>query len=200
MPQTRSQTRSSKKSAEQSSSTSGSAGPVEPIKKKKAKKVAPLPFVVEDPLPKMNIRPYTTTSLVVYGSETRVYKDNLKTYGCRYNAHLRMGPAWLIRADNEDGINQVKELIEKINRGDASLALILPYQVIRASMVYSVPKVGSKVRFEDGTESVVKAVVSEGRYPIYVVLEDSVRYVRGIGGWIRDTSMEPHGRIFVGQE
>ena len=159
----------------------------------------PLPFVVEDPLPLLKMREYTPTSFVIYGSQTRTYKGNLKKYGAHYNARLRVGPAWLIRVDNVEGVAKVKELVDRVNSGEPVAALVLSYQVIHASLVYTVPKLSSIVRFEDGVERKVKSVISDGKYPIYIILDDDSRYVRGMTGWIRDTSMEVHGRLYVSQ-
>lgn len=45
---------------------------------------------------RMNIAVYTEKSYVVTGSDTKIYMEELKALGCKYNPKLKCGPGWIL--------------------------------------------------------------------------------------------------------
>ena len=49
----------------------------------------------------MNIQDYSEKSFVVYGNDTKKYKEDIKKLGGRFNSNLKdLGPGWIFSNKN----------------------------------------------------------------------------------------------------
>lgn len=69
----------------------------------------------------LNIIEYSEKSFVVFGSDTKTYREQLKSLGGRFNGHLKErenfpgGPAWIFPNKHYDN---VKDFVESVKSGN----------------------------------------------------------------------------------
>jgi len=52
----------------------------------------------------MEIQDYTDKSFVLFGDDTRKYKDCIKEMGGKWNANLKVGPGWIFSNNQKDSV------------------------------------------------------------------------------------------------
>lgn len=52
----------------------------------------------------ITIQDYSERSIVVFGTDTKKYKDKLKEMGGKYNGNLSVGPGWVFSNKKKDDI------------------------------------------------------------------------------------------------
>ena len=54
----------------------------------------------------MEIQDYTDKSFVLFGDETKKYKDYIKEMGGKWNANLKIGPGWVFSNNQKDSVRE----------------------------------------------------------------------------------------------
>ena len=54
----------------------------------------------------MEIQDYTDKSFVLFGDETKKYKDYIKEMGGKWNANLKIGPGWVFSNKQKDSVRE----------------------------------------------------------------------------------------------
>ena len=63
---------------------------------------------------RMNIAVYTDKSYVVTGSDTKIYMEQLKVLGCKYNPKLKCGPGWILsNSKYEEVLKYINNVYDK---------------------------------------------------------------------------------------
>ena len=52
----------------------------------------------------MEIQDYTDKSFVLFGDDTKKYKDYIKEMGGKWNANLKIGPGWIFSNNQKDSV------------------------------------------------------------------------------------------------
>ena len=56
----------------------------------------------------MNIQDYSEKSFVVYGNDTKKYKEDIKKLGGRFNSNLKdIGPGWIFSNKNREKVGAI---------------------------------------------------------------------------------------------
>lgn len=54
----------------------------------------------------MEIQDYTDKSFVLFGDDTKKYKDCIKEMGGKWNANLKIGPGWVFSNNQKDAVRE----------------------------------------------------------------------------------------------
>ena len=54
----------------------------------------------------MEIQDYTDKSFVLFGDDTKKYKDYIKEMGGKWNANLKIGPGWVFSNNQKDSVRE----------------------------------------------------------------------------------------------
>ena len=54
----------------------------------------------------MEIQDYTDKSFVLFGDDTKKYKDCIKEMGGKWNANLKIGPGWVCSNNQKDAVRE----------------------------------------------------------------------------------------------
>lgn len=54
----------------------------------------------------MEIQDYTDKSFVLFGDDTKKYKDCIKEMGGKWNANLKIGPGWVFSSNQKDTVRE----------------------------------------------------------------------------------------------
>ena len=54
----------------------------------------------------MEIQDYTDKSFVLFGDDTKKYKDCIKEMGGKWNANLKIGPGWVFSTNQKDTVRE----------------------------------------------------------------------------------------------
>ena len=54
----------------------------------------------------MEIQDYTDKSFVLFGDDTKKYKDCIKEMGGKWNANLKIGPGWVFSSNQKDSVRE----------------------------------------------------------------------------------------------
>lgn len=61
----------------------------------------------------ITIQDYSDRSIVVFGTDTKKYKDKLKEMGGKYNGNLSVGPGWIFSNKKKEEIENWYDKLEK---------------------------------------------------------------------------------------